>query len=255
VIAAQRRTLVAEIVRTDGAASIGSLAERLRVSPVTIRRDLDFLDSIGLVRRSHGGATAGPQEPETPYADKIGRAAPEKEAIGRVAAGLVHDGAVIAIGPGTTTEAVARALTGRSGLTIVTNSLLVADVFVDSPSNQVLLTGGELRGSIRAVVGDAAVRTYRGFHADVAFLSGNGLDAEFGLSTPSMIVAETDRIIAACAAELVVVADHTKLGVRTAVQTVPAERITQVVTDARSSAAELEPLAARGVTLHIAALT
>ncbi|MFP3463982.1 DeoR/GlpR family DNA-binding transcription regulator [Leifsonia sp. SIMBA_070] len=253
MIAAQRRTLIAEIVRDEGAASIAALARRLDVSPVTVRRDLDFLDSLGLVQRSHGGATAGSQNPEAPYADKIGQAMPEKAAIGRLAAGLVHDGDVIAVGPGTTTEWLARALTGRTGLTIVTNSLLVADVFVDSSSNQVILTGGELRGSIRAVVGDAAVRTYRGIHADLAFLSGNGLDAGFGLSTPSMIVAETDRTIAGCARELVVLADHTKLGTRTAVQTVPTERIAQLVTDAGSAAAQLEPIAARGVTLHIAA--
>jgi DeoR/GlpR family transcriptional regulator of sugar metabolism len=253
VIAAQRRTLVAEIVREEGAASIASLAERLKVSPVTVRRDLDFLDSLGLVRRSHGGATAGAQEPETPYTDKVGRAAAEKDAIGRLAAGLVRDGDVIAIGPGTTTEAFARALGGRTGLTIVTNSLLVADVFVDSSSHQVILSGGELRGSIRAVVGDAAARTFRGIHADLAFLSGNGLDASFGLSTPSMIVAETDRTIATCAKDLVVLADHTKFGMRTAVQTVPPERITQVVTDAGSPGSELEALAAGGATLHIAA--
>jgi DeoR/GlpR family transcriptional regulator of sugar metabolism len=116
----------------------------------------------------------------------------------------------------------------------------------------VILTGGELRGSIRAVVGDAAVRTFRSIHADLAFLSGNGLDAEFGLSTPSMIVAESDRAIAGCARELVVLADHTKLGVRTAVQTVAVERITQVVTDSGSAGGQIEPLAARGITLHIA---
>lgn len=253
MITAQRRTLIAEIVREDGAASIGALADRLGVSPVTVRRDLDFLDSLGLVQRSRGGATVGgATEAETPYVDKLGTASAEKEAIGRLAAGLVRDGDVVAVGPGTTTEAFARALVGRSGLTIVTNSLLVAGMFVDSPSHQVILTGGELRGPIRAVVGDAALRTYRGIHADLAVLSGNGLDPEFGLSTPSMIVAETDRTIAASARSLLVLADHTKMGVRTAVQTVPIERITQVVTDAGSAGAALEGFAARGITLHVA---
>jgi DeoR/GlpR family transcriptional regulator of sugar metabolism len=254
VIAGQRRTLIADLARDEGAVSISALADRFGVSPVTIRRDLDYLDSMGVLQRSHGGATAGRhQEAETPYAEKIGTATAEKQAIARLGAGLVRDGDVIAIGPGSTTEAFARALLGRSGLTVVTNSLLVADVFVDATDTQVILTGGELRGSIRAVVGDSAVRTYRGIHADLAVLSGNGLDAEFGLSTPSMIVAETDRTIAGCARDLLVLADHTKMGVRAAVQTVPADRLTEIVTDSGAAVAELEQFAVRGVTLHIAA--
>lgn len=252
VIPAQRRTLIADIVQEEGAASIAALARQLDVSPVTVRRDLDFLDSLGLVQRSRGGATSAGSDQEVPYSDKVAQVLPEKAAIGALAASLVRDGDVVAVGPGTTTQAFARALTGKSGLTIVTNSLLVAEVFVDSRSNQVILTGGELRGSIRAVIGDASVRTYRGIHADLAVLSGNGLDAGFGLSTPSMVVAETDRTIAGCARELLVLADHTKLGIRRAIQTVPIERIPQVVTDSRTAADALEPFSARGIALHIA---
>jgi DeoR/GlpR family transcriptional regulator of sugar metabolism len=253
VIAAQRRNLIAEIVHTDGAASIVALAERLRVSPVTVRRDLDALDALGLVERTHGGAVRGAQAAESPYIEKVGRAMGEKQAIARLAATMVSDGDVIVVGPGTTTADFCRALSGRDGLTIVTNSLLVADIFLDLPHHQVILTGGELRGSIRAVVGDAAVRTFRGIHAQRAFLSGNGLDAGFGLSTPNMMVAETDRAIAAAAAELVVLADHSKLGVRTAVQTVPVEAIAHVITDAGSRGTPLEELSAAGVSVHVAA--
>jgi DeoR/GlpR family transcriptional regulator of sugar metabolism len=252
VIAAQRRNLIAEIVRADGAVSIAVLAQRLDVSQVTVRRDLDFLASLGLVERAHGGATAGAQAAEQPYVEKVGQATAEKASIARLAASLVKDGDVIAVGPGTTTEAFARELGAHSGLTVVTNSLLVANVFVDSAVNEVIIAGGELRGSIRATVGDAAARTFRGIHADRAFLSGNGLDAEFGLSTPNMIVAETDRTIAGCAKQLVVLADHTKLGVRTAVQTVATAGISHVVTDGRSDGAVLHALAASGIVLHVA---
>jgi DeoR/GlpR family transcriptional regulator of sugar metabolism len=253
VIAAQRRNLIAEIVQRDGAASITALADRLDVSPITVRRDLDALDALGVVERTHGGAVRGTQAPESPYVEKIGRATREKAAIASVAAAMVADDDVIVIGPGTTTAEFARALAPRTGLTIVTNSLLVADIFIDSPSHQVILSGGELRGSIRATVGDAAARTFRGVHAHRAFLSGNGLDAAFGLSTPNMMVAETDRAIAGAADELVVLADHTKLGIRTAMQTVPVSGIRHLVTDRASRGAELEELGAGGVTVHLAA--
>ena len=217
-----------------------------------MRRDLDYLDSLGIVHRTHGGAIVGEQPPESTYDEKVRQAVGEKTAIGRLAASLVRDDEVVVLGPGTTTEALATALRERHGLTIVTNSVAAASVFMDSLDNQVILTGGTLRGSIRALVGDAAVRTFRGIHADRAFLSGNGLDPEFGLSTPNMIVAEADRAIADCAAELVVLADHTKLAVRTAVQTVAPERIGQIVTDAGSAGAALDAFSRMGVTLHIA---
>ncbi len=253
MIAAQRRNLIAEIIQRDGAASITALAERLGASPVTIRRDLDALHALGMVERTHGGAIAGSQAQESPYIEKIGQATREKRAIARVAAAMVGDGEVIVVGPGTTTADFCAALTERSGLTIVTNSLLVAELFLDSPSHQVIMTGGELRGSIRAMVGDAAVRTFRGIHAHRAFLSGNGLDQTFGLSTPNLMVAETDRAIAGAADELVVLADHSKLGVRTAIQTVPVEGISHLVTDAGSRGPQLDALAQGGVTVHIAA--
>lgn len=252
MIAAQRRSRIAEIVRADGAASISTLAGRLGVSLITVRRDLDYLDSLGIVERTHGGAIVGAQPPESPYAEKVTQAAAEKASIARVASGLVNDGEVVVLGPGTTTEALALALSDRRGLTLVTNSVAVADAFLDSPHNQVILTGGTLRGSIRALVGDAAVRTFRGIHADRAFLSGNGLDPEFGLSTPDMVVAEVDRAIAGSAASLVIVADHTKLGARTAVQTVPIEEVREVVTDSASTGSVRDALVKRGVVLHVA---
>ncbi|MET4782395.1 DeoR/GlpR family DNA-binding transcription regulator [Glaciihabitans sp. UYNi722] len=254
MIAAQRRNLILDSLRADGAVSITSLAAVLESSAVTIRRDLDYLDSVGKLTRTHGGAVAGESPVESPYAEKIVQAIPEKEAIGRLAASLVHDGEVLIIWPGTTTEALAKQLRQRTGLTIITNSLPVAQAFVDSPGNQVIMTGGTLRASILALVGDAKNRTLRGIHADTTFLSGNGLVADFGLSTPNMAVADADRAMAASGNQVVVLADHTKLGLRTAIQTLPTDSISQLVTDAGSPAHEIESLSHKGVTVHIATI-
>lgn len=252
MIAAQRRRLILDTLRADGAVSITALAGLLDTSAVTIRRDLDYLDSIGQLTRTHGGAMAGQAARESPYSEKIVLATAEKQAIGRLAAGLVHDGDVLIIGPGTTTEALAKNLVDRSGLTIVTNSLPVAQTFVSSPSNQVIMTGGTLRASILALVGDATNRTLRGINADSTFLSGNGFDSTFGLSTPNMTVADADRAMAASGRQVVVLVDHTKFGVRTAIQTLPLPEITHLVTDSGSPAHELEALSKLGVDVHIA---
>lgn len=252
MIAAQRRNLILEAVRADGAVSIADLASRLDTSAVTIRRDLDYLDSLDMLTRTHGGAVSGEPMIESSYAEKTGQAVAEKQAIGRLAASLVRDGDVIVIGPGTTTEAFAAHLVARSGLTVITNSLPVAQAFVASPGNEVVVTGGTLRASIRALVGEANNRTLRGVHADAAFLSGNGLVPGFGLSTPNLTVAEADRAMVGAARSVVVLADHTKFGIRTAIQTVPAESITHLVTDSGTPPGDRRPFESSGTVVHIA---
>lgn len=231
--------------------SISALAERFSISAVTVRRDLDFLDSAGLLTRTHGGAVADVSSTESPYVDKIGQAKSEKLAIGRLAASLVRDDEVIIVGPGTTTEAFAGFLRARSGLTVITNSLPVAEEFTSSSDNEVIMTGGSLRGPIRALVGDATNRTLRGLHADKTFISGNGLVADFGLSTPNISVADSDRAMAMAGQEIIVLADHTKFGVKTAIQTVAVEAMSHVITDSATPASELDGIRARGVSVHV----
>ena len=255
VIPAQRRQHILETLRRDGAVSIRALAAVLDSSAVTIRRDLDFLDSAGQLTRTHGGAIKGQPSFEGSYSEKVVQARLQKLAIGTLAATLVTEGDVIAIGPGTTTAVLAKLLTQCSGLTVVTNSLLVAGAFVDSVSNEVIVTGGTLRASIRALVGEATNHTLRGLRADITFLSGNGLDAQFGLSTPNMTVADSDRSLAAAGDRVVALVDHTKFGVRSAIQTLPPAAITDLVTDEDSPRETLARLRDVGVQIHIAPTT
>lgn len=243
--------MILEAIETAGAVSITALSTTLQTSAVTIRRDLDYLDSVGKLTRTHGGAIAGAPTKESSYSEKSVTAINEKQAIGRLAATLVSDGAVVVIGPGTTTEQLALNLVDRNGLTIVTNSLLVVQAFIDSPGNQVIMTGGTLRAPILALVGDATNRTFRGIHADLTFLSGNGLDAEFGLSTPNMTVADADRAAAAAGNRVVVLADHTKFASRAAIQTLPADRISQLVTDSATPHDELHAFSRIGVEMLV----
>ncbi len=252
VIPAQRRQRILDALREDGAVSIRALALGLDSSAVTIRRDLDYLDSIGHLTRTHGGAISGQPSRESPYSEKVVQARLQKEAIGALAATFVSEGDVIVIGPGTTTEVLARALAQRVGLTVVTNSLLVAEAFVDATGNEIIVTGGTLRASIRALVGEATNHTLRGLHADVTFLSGNGLDAEFGLSTPNMTVADSDRSLAAAGHRVVALVDHTKFGVRTAIQTLAPSAITDLITDEASPPDTIAALRAAGIRVHIA---
>ena len=156
------------------------------------------------------------------------------------------------LGAGTTTEALAQRLTGLRELTVVTPSLLVAQALARSPGIEVQVTGGALRGSIHAMVGGAAEQALAGLRTPKAFLSGNGLTTAHGLSTPNMLVARVDRAIAAAAEQVIVLADHTKIGADTMVQTVPAPRIAVLVTDDGADADEVERLRCAGVRVLVA---
>jgi DeoR/GlpR family transcriptional regulator of sugar metabolism len=242
-------------VRAHGAASVAELATVLETSEITVRRDLRSLAKEGLLVRTHGGAMLpGPVAHEPTYREKASQAAAEKAAIARLALGLIRPGDSILLGPGTTTLALAGLLLDCPELTVVTNSLLVAQALMAAPRVEVIVTGGTLRRSIHALVGPAAEESLRALRATRAFISGNGLTAERGLSTPSQLVAASDRAMAAAAQQTVVLADHTKIGHDTMFQTVPASRIRTLVTDARADPAELDALRAAGVEVRVAAL-
>lgn len=253
VFADERRQVILELVRANGAVALKELARIVKTSEVTVRRDLRMLEAQGLLDRRHGGAVSpGGLNHEATHSEKSRVAADEKAAIGEFAATMVADGDAIAIGAGTTTQVLARRLLGRPDLTVVTNSLLVAQALARSRGIDVVMTGGSLRGSIFALIGSGAERTLSGMRTRRAFLSGNGLTATGGLSTPNLSVAGVDRAIAATAKEVVVLADSTKLGVDTMVQTVAPGQITHLVTDALAPEGLLDDFRDLGIQVHIA---
>lgn len=254
MFAAERRQRILELVRSSGAVSLRDLARQFETSEATVRRDLRFLDAEGLLDRHYGGAVAAASgmSHEPTYSEKANVAAEEKAAIAELAAGIVTDGDAIIVGAGTTTEAFARQLVRFNELTVITNSLLVAMALSNERGIEVVLTGGTLRGSIHALVGSRAEGSLRQMYTTRAFVSGNGLTASRGLSTPNISVASMDRALAATAQEVVVLADYTKIGVDTMVQTVPPDAIAQLVTDDRADATHLAELRGQGVTVHLA---
>lgn len=212
--------------------SLRELARVVQTSEVTVRRDVRALEAEGLLDRRHGGAVLpGGFTRESGFPQKSHLATAEKTAIADLAAGLVEEGEAIVVGAGTTTQELARRLARVPGLTVVTNSLLVAQALAHANRVEVVMTGGTLRGSNYALVGSGAEQSLQGLRVSRAFISGSGLTAERGLSTSNMLSASVDRALVQAAAEVVVLADHTKLGTDTMFQTVPTDLITRLVTD------------------------
>ena len=217
MLAAQRQKLIADEIRREGGVRVSELTSLLDVSEVTIRRDLDVLESAGLIDKVHGGATArGSMSAQEPgFEAKSHRQLKEKDAIARAASRLVQPGQSIGLSAGTTTWRLAQHLTEIRDLTVVTNSIQVANVLhrAPRPDLTVVLTGG-VRTPSDALVGPVALTTIRSLHLDVLYLGVHGVTEDPGLTTPNLLEAEIDRAFVAASEELVVVVDHTKWGVR-----------------------------------------
>lgn len=253
MLAAERRRRISDTLRSRGILSVAEMAHLLGTTEITTRRDLRAMARDGLVVRTHGGAMLPDGLAYEPtFSEKARQAAGEKAAIARVAVTMIRPGDSILLGPGTTTLELARLLLKSPELTVVTNSLLVAQALMDAPHIEVMLTGGTLRRSIHALVGPAAEESVRSLRASQAFISGNGFTAHRGLSTPSPVVASADRALAAAAQQVVVLADHTKIGQDTMCQTVPLARVHTLITDALAPPSELDAVRNAGVQVRVA---
>jgi DeoR/GlpR family transcriptional regulator of sugar metabolism len=213
VLAQQRQALILEEVRRSGGVRVSDLTRQLNVSDMTVRRDLEALAERGLLEKVHGGATAIAEHStdEPGFEAKQFRQRREKDAIARHAAGRVRPGSAIGVSAGTTTYALAPYLCEIPGITVVTNSIPVADVLYRAgrADQTVVLTGG-LRTPSDALVGPFAVSAIRSLHLDLIFMGVHGMDQRSGFTTPNLMEAETNRALVAAGRRLVVLADHSK---------------------------------------------
>ena len=216
MLARQRQEVILGRVAARGGVRVSELVGLLEVSEMTVRRDIAELAGRGALVRVHGGATAadGRSADEPGFAAKSAIATAQKAAVALAAAALVRPGDSVALSGGTTTVAVARALAAVPALTVVTNSLPVAQLMHEQarPDRAVVLTGG-VRTPSDALVGPVADAGLRDLHVDHLFLGVHGIDERAGLTTPNLVESVTDRALMACARQSVVVADSSKWGV------------------------------------------
>jgi DeoR/GlpR family transcriptional regulator of sugar metabolism len=234
MLAQQRQAAILDRVRAAGGVRVSELAAEYGVSDMTIRRDLESLADRGLLAKVHGGATTvSPGSAYEPgFAAKSVRQRDEKAAMALRAAALVSPGDAIALSAGTTTAGLAQRLVDVPALTVVTNSIPVADVFYRAgrPDQTVVLTGGT-RTPSDALVGPVAVAAIATLHLDMLFLGVHGMSERAGYTTPNLMEAEVNRALIDAAERLVVLADHTKWGTVGISSIVPLDRADVLITD------------------------
>ncbi len=232
--ARQRHEVIAAEVRRRGSVRVSELAVLLGVSDMTVRRDLDLLDEAGLLRKVHGGATLCDEHStdEPGFEAKSMRNMADKHAIAIAAAERVRPGSAIGITAGTTTWQLAYHLVDIADLTVVTNSVQVAEVLHQHRRHDrtVVLTGG-VRTPSDALVGPVAVNTLQALHLDMVFMGVHGLSERAGFTTPNLMEAETNRAFIDATGHLVVLADHTKWNVTGLSTIAPLRSAAELITD------------------------
>ncbi|MFI2609115.1 DeoR/GlpR family DNA-binding transcription regulator [Kitasatospora sp. NPDC018619] len=247
MLKADRTSRILAHLTEAGSADVHELAGLLRVSPATVRRDLQDLHDQGLLQRTRGGAVTGAVNLELPLRHKHGTRQAEKRRIALVADRLVPDGAVVGLTGGTTTSELARVLAERGGITIVTNAVNIAAELIVRPDVRLVVVGGIARTTSYELVGPAADRMLAQYHLDLAFIGVDGLTAHEGCTTHDEMEAQTDRAFLRSSARSVVLADSSKIGRVTFARICPLSEVHELVTDTGAGPDQEESIAACGV--------
>jgi DeoR family transcriptional regulator, aga operon transcriptional repressor len=248
----ERRQHILELIQNQGRALVSDLSQQLNISQITIRKDLDYLQSKGVVQRSHGGALRVQSSAliDPTLQEKQKHNIREKERIATAATKMVEEGQCIILDSGTTTTAVAERLKRFKQLTVITNAVNIAAELAGTDF-EVILVGGTLRKNSVSLVGPLAEDNLEEMHADILFLGVDGFDLEVGITTPNFLESRVNRAMVKAARQVVAVCDSSKFGRRSLSRIVPPAAIHHVITDQNLPKETQEALRAMGIGLTL----
>ena len=236
----ERQNEILLLLKESGTVSIGEIAERFAVSEMTVRRVLYKLADAGLVIRTPGGAMVAPSgSMERTFLERSANMSGAKDALGRAAAGLVHDGETVVLDSGTTTRCIARYLAARRNLVVITTSLAVLEELAGSAGVQVRLTGGAYRRSSHDLSGNAVIESLGDINADKVFFGAATLSFRKGVMNYD---ADMPRAFLYAGKQRILAMDSSKLGLEAVYRLCPVESCDLVITDSGVKPADLARL-------------
>jgi DeoR family glycerol-3-phosphate regulon repressor len=235
-----RQSQIVALLRQSGRVAVEDLAAQFGVALQTIRRDLNELSEAGQVVRVHGGAIVTSGVENLAYEARQLVAQPLKRLIGEAAARLIPDNSSLFINIGTTTEEVAKALLGHSGLLVITNNLHVASELYHNKAIEVFLTGGTVRQTDGGIVGAVTVAQIEQFRVDVAVIGTSAIDSSGTLLDFDIREVEISRAIIEHARKIVLVSDSSKFSRSAPVRIAHLSEIDVFVTDRLPSPAVVD---------------
>ena len=247
-----RQLALLKSVQDLGSVTVEQLADQLGVTLQTVRRDVQRLAENGHVTRFHGGVRVPSSTTENlGHQQRVSLNAEAKTRIARsVAAALPNDCSLI-LNIGTTTEAIARALSRHTGLRVITNNLNVASILSANPHCEVIVVGGVVRGRDQGIVGEAAVDFIRQFKVDIALIGISGIESDGSLRDYDYREVKVSQTILTHAREVWLAADHSKFNRPAMVEMGTISQIDHLFTDAEPPAPFAAMLEEAQVQLHI----
>jgi DeoR/GlpR family transcriptional regulator of sugar metabolism len=248
-----RRLEIMKLLEEEGSAEVSHLSKLFKVTEVTIRKDLEKLESEGLITKEHGGAFLKMRSDRllslsTPRPENMDK----KQRIARKAATFVKNGDTIIIDSGTTTAELAKQLTERSSLTVITTSLSVVLHLGSNPAITVHVTGGEFKGPTLSLTGPHAADFFSRIHAEKLFLSAMGLSLQTGLTYSGISDVIVKKAMLTAATKVYLLADSSKLNKQSFASLGDINVIHTLITDRGIDAAHREALAKLKIEVVIA---
>lgn len=248
----ERRQHILQRIQEHGRVIVGELSSELKISQITIRKDLDYLQSRGLIQRTHGGALRIQSSAiiDPSLQEKRAHNLAEKQRIAAAAVELVQEGQCVILDSGTTTTLIAESLRKFLRLTVITNAVNIAAELANTDF-EVILVGGSLRKNSFSLVGPLAEDNLKEIHADLLFLGVDGFDTQVGITTPNLLESRVNRAMVKASRRVVVVCDSSKFGHCSLSRIVPPSAVHQVITDRNMPNEALESLRAMNIEVTL----
>lgn len=228
----ERREKILQLIAGNEEVKISDLSRLFDVSEISIRRDLIELELEGLLKRTYGGAISTAKViQEQSFKEKIGKHLEEKQRIANLAVKMIRKGDTIILDSGTTTLQIARMIKSPQELTIVTPSLPIAEELGAYSGISLILAGGTYNPSYQSLIGPLTVKNIGQFHVNKAFIGVDGLTISHGLTTTNTLQAEVVQVMIQVAQEVIVVADHSKVGRIGFTSIAPITKVHKLITD------------------------
>ena len=246
----ERRKNIVEMLNRQGKLKVSELAAHYGISEVTIRSDLDELEKQGLLERVHGGAiTTYRAYYNMNLLERAKTNEAEKRRIAERASSLICNGDSIMLSAGTTTLYVIECLRERKNLTVVTNSIAIAQEADRYPHIEMILLGGSINAQYQFTYGAETITQLRKYRVDKLILTADGISAEEGVTTGFAAEAEIDRQMIGRANQTILACDYTKIGRVGFAHIATVESVDYLVTDTCAVRAETEAIAGCGVEI------
>lgn len=247
----QRQKQILELVRSQGYVATEQLVKHFKVTPQTIRRDINVLCELELIERFHGGASRIGNAYNQPYQDRQAEGMEGKRKIARMVADWIPAGSSLFLNIGTTTEAVAVELIGRTDLRIVTNNINIANMMRETEGSDVMIAGGFVRQSDGGIVGEATTEFLKQFRLDIGVIGISGIDEDGALLDFDYQEIRSAQAIIQNSRTVILVADYAKFGRRAMMRLGHYDDIHHLFTDQRPPEAFVEAIEASDMELHI----